>query len=401
MPLGSPVLSRDAAGMGLLGRIVDRLTRPKLEDRGARLEAEGRLEEAYEAYVSAGQLEHAVRVLLARAESEPDPRRRLALLQVAASRAPEGSQSSRDARRRAASLRLDLARSARATAMTSELLDLARQLEQLEMMKEAAEAYGLAGDPDNQSRVLVASGSIEALEDLLEFQREDRARRREREVAWKEIRDLDAIGKRLACLARCEQWLARCPDDEAIATFARGVESRVVRSGEVTLLLEGERVDLVVDHPLTIGRTDASIDLPSPALSRRHLQVRRAGDQVVVEDLGSRNGTWIAGARIDGALPVASGLDLKLGGQVPLRLEPWRDGVKLLLTGRAVVAPLGPLRVGGFSILRTEAGVLQLCASDGPPVLNGLTAEAAIDLAYGDKVSATRSGPIVVEVVAA
>jgi hypothetical protein len=386
--------------MGLLGRIVDRLTRPKVEDRGARLEAEGRLEEAYEAYISAGQLEHAVRVLLARAESEPDPRRRLALLQVAASRAPEGSPSSRDARRRAASLRLDLARSARATALTSELLDLARQLEQLEMMQEAAEAYGLAGDTDNQSRVLVASGSIEALEDLLEFQREDRSRRREREVAWKEIRDLDAIGKRIACLERCEQWLANHADDDAIVTFARGVESRVVRSGAVTLLLEGERLDLVVDHPLIIGRTDASIDLPSPALSRRHMQVRRAGDQVVVEDLGSRNGTWIAGARMDGPLPVGNGVDLKLGGQIPLRLEPWRDGVKLLLTGRVVVAPLGPLRVGGFSILRTESGVIQLCASDGPPVLNGLTAEAAIDLAYGDKVSATRNGPVVVEVVA-
>jgi len=399
MPLGSPVLPRDAAGMGLLGRIVDRLTRPKIEDRGACLEAEGRLEEAYEAYISAGQLEHAVRVLLARAESEPDPRRRLALLQVAASRAPEGSQSSRDARRRAASLRLDLARSARATALTSELLDLARQLEQLEMMQEAAEAYGLAGDTDNQSRVLVASGSIEALENLLEFQREDRARRREREVAWKEIRDLDAIGKRLACLERCEQWLASCPDDEAISTFARGVASRVVRSGTVTLLLEGERVDLVVDHPLTIGRTDASIDLPSPALSRRHMQVRRADDQIVVEDLGSRNGTSIAGARMAGPLPVGNGVDLKLGGQIPLRLEPWRDGVKVLLTGRVLVASLGPLRVGGFSILRTESGVLQLCTNV-PPVLNGLTAEAAIDLAFGDKVSATRNGPVVVEVVA-
>ena len=54
---------------------------------------------------------------------------------------------------------------------------------------------------------------------------------------------------------------------------------------------------------LTIGRAEpADILLADPSLSRVHACFRREDRAVRVVDLGSRNGTWVAGERIDEAL---------------------------------------------------------------------------------------------------
>ncbi|HQK16922.1 MAG TPA: hypothetical protein PLJ27_05680, partial [Polyangiaceae bacterium] len=108
--------------MGLLSRLVHRLTHNTVEDQGSRFEAQGRLEEAYEAYVSSGQLEQAIRVLLVRADSELDLQKRLALLQVAVSRTAADSPFGRETRQRAASLRLDLAKNSKGSMLQTELL---------------------------------------------------------------------------------------------------------------------------------------------------------------------------------------------------------------------------------------------------------------------------------------
>jgi DNA-binding NtrC family response regulator len=52
--------------------------------------------------------------------------------------------------------------------------------------------------------------------------------------------------------------------------------------------------------PHTIGRdSSCSIELPSKTLSRRHAQLRPAGALWLVEDLGSRNGVFVNGKRIE------------------------------------------------------------------------------------------------------
>lgn len=67
------------------------------------------------------------------------------------------------------------------------------------------------------------------------------------------------------------------------------------------------------DHPvhgdsLTIGRAlDADLTLADPFLSRRHSRLYRSGSGLLVEDLGSRNGTLVNGQRIAGPTPVGPG----------------------------------------------------------------------------------------------
>lgn len=57
----------------------------------------------------------------------------------------------------------------------------------------------------------------------------------------------------------------------------------------------GRKQTFGLGESFSLGREDSN-DLPLPddhAVSRRHARVRRIGDVIVVEDLGSRNGTFV------------------------------------------------------------------------------------------------------------
>jgi two-component system, NtrC family, response regulator AtoC len=59
---------------------------------------------------------------------------------------------------------------------------------------------------------------------------------------------------------------------------------------------------------LVFGRSaDAGVVIEHEAVSRRHTAIRRRGEAITVEDLGSRNGTTVNGAAVTGARRVAAG----------------------------------------------------------------------------------------------
>jgi hypothetical protein len=63
-------------------------------------------------------------------------------------------------------------------------------------------------------------------------------------------------------------------------------------------LPDGNRVTLG-DEPVTIGRTpDCDVVLSDTNVSRRHAEVRRKGEDFVLLDLGSTNGSKVNGARV-------------------------------------------------------------------------------------------------------
>jgi len=65
---------------------------------------------------------------------------------------------------------------------------------------------------------------------------------------------------------------------------------------------------------ITIGRAvDCQWVIPSGAVSRRHAVLRRRGTELVVEDLGSSNGTMVNGQRLTGARALRDQDKLQLG----------------------------------------------------------------------------------------
>ena len=65
---------------------------------------------------------------------------------------------------------------------------------------------------------------------------------------------------------------------------------------------------------ITIGRSARNdVCIPDPFASRVHAEVRREGDQYLLQDLGSANGTYYNGARVDGAVVLAHGGRVQIG----------------------------------------------------------------------------------------
>ena len=73
-----------------------------------------------------------------------------------------------------------------------------------------------------------------------------------------------------------------------------------------------------LDGELVLGREHTSADLviPDPGVSRRHARVLTQNGGVIVEDLGSSNGTYVNGRRISGAVELGAGDELQLGDTI-------------------------------------------------------------------------------------
>ncbi|MDQ3364060.1 MAG: sigma 54-interacting transcriptional regulator [Myxococcota bacterium] len=102
--------------------------------------------------------------------------------------------------------------------------------------------------------------------------------------------------------------------DVAGTLVARSSEPRVylvVHLGEGG----GSRVlDLAEGAEITFGRSrSAVVTVKHENVSRLHTRVRRAGDVIEVEDLGSRNGTYVNGERLAGTARVVAGDELVIG----------------------------------------------------------------------------------------
>jgi predicted component of type VI protein secretion system len=79
--------------------------------------------------------------------------------------------------------------------------------------------------------------------------------------------------------------------------------------------LPGDNSEIAVQrYPFVIGRqTSSDCSLSLPVVSRRHCQLVRIGEEVLVQDLKSRNGTFVNGKRVSCSLPVQDGDELMLG----------------------------------------------------------------------------------------
>src|SRR5262249_15102799 len=83
--------------------------------------------------------------------------------------------------------------------------------------------------------------------------------------------------------------------------------ARLLWESRLIPLLRGENV---------IGRDeDVSVRIDAPSVSRRHARLTVvSGSPATLQDLGSKNGTWVAGRRLaEDAAPLRDGDVLRLG----------------------------------------------------------------------------------------
>ena len=78
------------------------------------------------------------------------------------------------------------------------------------------------------------------------------------------------------------------------------------------------------DRPVAFGRDDtADVTIEDETLSRRHFLIQRDGDNILIKDLNSQNGTWVDGQRVQGIklshdVCIAAGRTLFMFSERPL-----------------------------------------------------------------------------------
>jgi len=86
---------------------------------------------------------------------------------------------------------------------------------------------------------------------------------------------------------------------------ASGTVCRLIWKGGRATLSEGEHI---------LGRdAEASVVLGSPSVSRRHARILVAGNEAKLEDLGSKNGTFLNDRRVAAPQSLADGDTLRVG----------------------------------------------------------------------------------------
>jgi DNA-binding winged helix-turn-helix (wHTH) protein len=107
-------------------------------------------------------------------------------------------------------------------------------------------------------------------------------------------------------------------------------EASIARQGPQTvasicrLIWHGQTFELPLGQ-LVIGRDrgcDVRIDADS--VSRRHARVIVTAADATIEDMGSKNGTWVAGQRMTGPMTLADGITIRLGSET-VRFEATSD----------------------------------------------------------------------------
>ena len=134
----------------------------------------------------------------------------------------------------------------------------------------------------------------------------------------------------------------------------------VVNEGELT----GKRWTLG-DEPLVIGRgNDSDIVLPERQVSRHHLKILYHDGRYLLEDLDSKNGTFLNGQQIHGTVPLQDGDEI----QIALC-------VRMLFVGSDVTVPLT------FDLPRADAASLSLDEDRRTVIIKGRELDPPLSLA--------------------
>jgi DNA-binding NtrC family response regulator len=126
----------------------------------------------------------------------------------------------------------------------------------------------------------------------------------------------------------------------------------------------------------TFGRSsDAAVVIEGAEVSRLHAEIRRDGPIWILRDLGSRNGTFVGGRRIDEA-PLAPGSVVRLGDALGIfSLQSERDDDEGF-------GELSPGFFGGARLRRLLAGCVKVAQSEMPMILEAETGSGKERLAH-------------------
>jgi transcriptional regulator of acetoin/glycerol metabolism len=145
------------------------------------------------------------------------------------------------------------------------------------------------------------------------------------------------------------------------------------------------RVQRLQGARLSVGRDEgAAIRLGGNGVSRLHAELYRQGPLYVLRDLGSTNGTWLGGRRVEHA-PVVPGAVLRIG--------EWVGVFSLRTEDAAAFGEISPGLFGGAELNELFTPIKRAAGTNLPVLLIGETGTGKERLARAVHHASGRSGP--------
>lgn len=111
-----------------------------------------------------------------------------------------------------------------------------------------------------------------------------------------------------------------------------------------SVMVRGREVD-IPEGEVTLGRSrSATVSVSDPSISRIHVRLVAREGRVMLEDLGSANGTYVNGLRISGIVELGDGAHLVLGES------------EMVLRVQKAPSPLATRRIDAREFLCTRCG---------------------------------------------
>jgi hypothetical protein len=350
-------------------------------------------------YADAGAPNECARVLCLRGDGELDRRARLMHYTQAAKMATQDSQVWREAKQKRAELIVsEFESQVTSAAHRNDLREAARELESVGAFDAAAKAFFLAGDRESHARALSEAGEVDALENVLEVDAQGERLARALAAALQKAADDMDIGSRRDALTSLQLYAKTYPENDDIQNRIAQLERGRIDARGFELESRGVRTRMTLHSEVTIGRTEATLNVASIAVSRAHLRIFRRDGAIYVEDLGSRNGTFLRGVRLAGAIPIHEPCELLIGNEVPLRLAPREQpssGIAIGVAGQDVFATLGAANLGGWRVVSGADNWVEL---HGDAYRGDLKMAPVIALLRHDAFSEARAGETIFRV---
>lgn len=124
-----------------------------------------------------------------------------------------------------------------------------------------------------------------------------------------EVRATQQFREDLGSMIRARATDLTIDERDAVEALPSGAALLVVRRGPNL----GAR--FLLDQDVTVAGRHPAVDifLDDVTVSRKHAEFHRRGTQFSVVDLGSLNGTFCDGTRIDGEVPLVDGAEVQVG----------------------------------------------------------------------------------------
>ena len=307
----------------------------------------------------------------------------------------------RAAKRQAATLLFDRIPGTALTAGEREaLLTASELLMDLGDCGEAGAAFERAGDDRRAAKAYGAAGDIDRMEACLAREDGQRSLRRNLRELVSRFETLLAGGQRLAALDMAAAFPTEVPETADLRATAAQVDQRLCRGRTVALRGPDGAVTRFAALPVLLGRDGfCQIVLRDAGVSRRHARVLAEPAGFLVEDAGSRAGTWLCGARLSACVALPAQGELALGEHCRIDFAT-REPTLLELTSRVGLdrglrAFLGsgalPLAaafpaLGALHVFPGERTARVACA--GPVRLAGQLVGSSFELLHGDVIEA-------------